>query len=178
MPSGERLSHHQTRIAAPPERVWQALLAQDLAASRLTKALLFLRGYGRRVFHGTDGTFPERLERFGFTKLDEIPGRELVFGLAGKFWRWDGGLRPIPDRGAFLAFAEPGCVKAAWNLAIGAADGTSCELSTETRIAYFGPAVRRKFRLYWRLVAPFSGAIRRALLSRIRRAAEARTSRP
>ncbi len=97
---------------------------------------------------------------------------ELVFGLAGRFWRPDGDLRPIPDREAFLAFAEGGCVKAAWNIEIGAADGASCDLSTETRIEYFGAAARRKFRVYWTLVGPFSGAIRRALLSGIKRLAE------
>jgi hypothetical protein len=39
-------------------------------------------------------------------------------------------------------------------------------------MAYFSPAARRKFRLYWTLVGPFSGLIRRALLSGIRRRAE------
>src|SRR5262249_61292021 len=116
------------------------------------KALLFLRGYGRRaVRHGT-GTFPERLVRFGFTRLAEDPGREMVFGLAGRFWRPAGGLRRIADAAAFEAFAEDGCVKAAWNLRVAdAGDGTS-EFSTETRIQYFGAAARRKFRAYWTLV--------------------------
>ena len=128
------------------------------------------------MFREGPGTFPERLERFGFTRLDEIVGRELVFGLAGRFWRWDGGLRRTPDRAAFDAFAEDGCVKAAWNLAIEETDGASCDLSTETRIAYYGEAARRKFRRYWSIVGPFSGMLRRALLSRVRRRAEQRLS--
>jgi hypothetical protein len=153
--------------------VWQALLTQDLASSPVSKALLALRGYGGRALRPSAGTFPEKLERFGFTKLDEDPGRELVFGIAGRFWRPDGGLRRIADRQAFLDFAEDGCVKAAWNLRVGVTDGASCNLSTETRIRYFGSAAQRKFRLYWTLVRPFSGAIRRALLRGIRRNAEA-----
>jgi hypothetical protein len=48
----------------------------------------------------------------------------------------------------------------------------SCDLSTETRIQYFGGAARRKFRFYWTLVGPFSGTLRRVLLSGIRRRAE------
>src|SRR5262249_38900760 len=136
------------------------------------KALLFLRGYGRRaVRHGT-GTFPERLVRFGFTRLAEDPGREMVFGLAGQFWRPAGGLRRIADAAAFEAFAEDGCVKAAWNLRLREIDGLSTDLSTETRIQYFGAPARRKFRFYWLLVGPFSGALRRALLRGIRRRAE------
>lgn len=145
---------------------------QDLASSPLSKALLALRGYGSHAFRKGAGTLPERLQRFGFTQLDELPVSELVFGLAGKFWRLDGGLRRIPDRAAFRDFSEEGCVKAAWNLAIGATDGVSCDLSTETRIEYFGAAARRKFRLYWTLVGPFSGVLRKSLLSGVKRSAE------
>ena len=119
------------------------------------------------------GTFPEKLACFGFTKLEEDPGRELVFGIAGRFWRPDGGLRRLADREAFLRFSEDGCVKAAWNLRIGGAGGESADLSTETRIQYFGNAARRKFRLYWTLVGPFSGMIRRALLRGVQARAEA-----
>jgi hypothetical protein len=49
-----------------------------------------------------------------------------------------------------------------------------CELSTETRVACYGNAARRKFLLYWRVVEPFSGLIRWSLLRGVRRAAEAR----
>jgi hypothetical protein len=166
------LSRHEISIAAPPERVWEALLEQELGASPLTKTFLFLRGYGGRALHVGAGTLPERLERFGFTRLDQVPGRELVFGIAGRFWRWNGDLRAILDRAGFESFAEDGCVKAAWNLAIGSTDGVSCDLSTETRIQYFGAAARRRFRRYWSLIAPFSGAIRVALLRGVERRAE------
>ncbi len=138
----------------------------------MAKALLFLRGYGQRAFRKSIGTFPEKLVRFGFTKLEEVPERELVFGIAGKFWRSDGALRPLADREAFLAFAEDGCVKAAWNLRVDPSAGGVCNLSTETRIRYFGSAARRKFRLYWTLVGPFSDLIRRALLRGVRRRGE------
>ena len=99
-----------------------------------------------------------------------------MFGIAGKFWRYDGGLRRLADRQAFLDFAEEGCVKAAWNLRIEDEGDGSCELSTETRIVYFGTAARRKFRLYWVFVGPFSGLIRQTLLRGIRSRGEGRTT--
>lgn len=139
----------------------------------MSKALLALRGYGGRAFRASSGTFPEKLECFGFTTLDEDPGRELVFGIAGRFWRPDGGLRRLADREAFLGFSEDGCVKAAWNVRIGEGGAGSTDLSTETRIRYFGAAARRKFRLYWTLVGPFSGMLRRALLRGVQARAEA-----
>jgi len=100
-----------------------------------------------------------------------VPEREVVFGVVGKFWRFDGGLRRL-DRDSFLAFAEDGYVKGAWNLRVEPAEGSGSVLSTETRIACFGAAARRKFRLYWSFVGPFSGLIRRALLRGVRRRAE------
>jgi hypothetical protein len=153
--------------------VWQALLAQDLGGSPVSKVLLALRGYGGRAFRPSAGTFAEELECFGFTKLDEDPGRELVFGIAGRFWRPDGGLRRLADREAFMSFSEDGCVKAGWNVRIGDAIGESADLSTETRIQFFGTAARRKFCLYWTLVGPFSGMLRRALLRGVKVRAEA-----
>ncbi len=118
------------------------------------------------------GTFPEKLVRFGFTVLEEIPGEELVFGIAGRFWRPDGDVRRVAGRDSFIAFSEDGCVKGAWNLRVEPADGGTTVLLTETRIACYGLDARRKFRRYWALVGPFSGLIRRALLRSVRRRSE------
>jgi hypothetical protein len=159
-------------VRAVPDVVWRAVLQHEFASSPVTKILLFLRGYGRRALGVSPGTFPEKLVRFGFTVLEEIPGEELVLGVAGRFWRHDGDLRRIADRDSFVEFSEDGCVKGAWNLRVEPLKGGSCRLSTETRIACYGPAARRKFRLYWTLVGPFSGLIRRELLRGVRHRAE------
>ena len=154
--------------------MWKALLAHEFGASFLTKALFFLRGYGRRALQTGTGTLPDKIVRFGFTKLEEDPGREVVFGIAGRFWRLDGDLRRIADRAAFAAFAEDGFVKGAWNLHVDALEDGTSRLSTETRIRCFGPEARRKFHFYWAFVGPFSGLIRRALLRGIRGRSEGR----
>jgi hypothetical protein len=151
------------------------MLAADLGASPVSMLLLALRGYGRRAWQRGEGIFPERLVRFGFTRLVEVPGRELVFGLAGQFWRPSGGLRRLADAEAFEAFTEDGCVKAAWNLRVDPLGEAASEFSTETRIQCFGASARRKFRTYWALVGPFSGFLRRSLLLGVRRQAESPT---
>ena len=80
----------------PRERAWEALLGHDLAASAPSKLLIALRGYGLRARRGNaGGTIADRLQRFGFTKLNEVSGEELVFGLAGRFWRFEGGLERL-----------------------------------------------------------------------------------
>jgi hypothetical protein len=45
-------------------------------------------------------------------------------------------------------------------------------LSTETRVSAADPSARRRFRLYWLAIRPFSGLIRRVWLRAIKRRAE------
>jgi len=51
--------------------------------------------------------------------------------------------------------------------------GGRSTIVTETRIVCTDADARRKFRLYWRLVGPFSALIRRILLRSIKGDAEA-----
>lgn len=145
-----------------------------MAGSAASKLLLALRGYGLRSRRSSAvGTIADRLQRFGFTKLVEVPGEELVFGLAGRFWRPDGGLERLAGPEDFRAFAKEGSVKAAWNLRVAEAGPGRTRLTTETRVRCLGPAARRKFRLYWALIRPFSGLIRRRMLAGVKRRAVA-----
>jgi hypothetical protein len=173
LPEYDVSKRHSIGIPAPRERVFDAVVRYDFGSSLVTGALMGLRGYGwrrRRAAEGEAASLSERLVRFGFTLLGETPGEELVFGLVGRFWRPDGGLRSI-SAAEFESFAEPGFAKAAWNLRVGSGlHLPHCELSTETRVVCFGEATRRKFLLYWRLIEPFSGLIRWSLLRGVRRA--------
>jgi hypothetical protein len=183
LPEFDVSKRHAISIAAPAPRVYSELLRYDFGDSFVTALLMGLRGYGfrwKRTRQAEVSSLSEQLERFAFTRLEEKPGEELVFGLVGKFWRPDGGLRQL-SREDFAAFREPGYAKAAWNLRVGSGlhlpHGGSglhlphSELSTETRVLCLGENARRKFLLYWRVVEPFSGLIRRSLLRGILRAA-------
>jgi hypothetical protein len=177
LPEFDVSKRHRIGVRASPDRVFEEVLRYDFGRSRVTGALMALRGYGgriRRAARNEPGTLPESLARFGFVPLAEAPGEELVFGLIGQFWRPSGGLRSV-SAAEFAAFREPGFAKAAWNIRI-AGSGLHlphCELSTETRVLCYGDTARRKFLLYWRVVEPFSGLIRWSLLRGVRRAAEA-----
>ena len=165
---------HAIRIRAGRERVFEELLRYDFRHSWSTQVLMALRGYGmrsRRARAEEPATLPESLARFGFTPLEEAPGRELVFGLVGRFWRLKGDLRTVPAT-EFAGFREPGVAKAAWNLLVEEEAPGVTRLSTETRVLCLGDSARRRFLLYWRIVEPFSGLIRRSLLRGVRRAAE------
>jgi hypothetical protein len=56
----------------------------------------------------------------------------------------------------------------AWNFKLRTESPERTVLSTETRIKCFGRAALWKLRLYWSLVSPFSGLIRKAILKRVK----------
>lgn len=176
LPHYDVASRHQTRIHASPEQVHGALRRMDFAGSWVIRGLLLLRGvpalFTRR---GAIPSFDFTLEGFlrsGFVLLEEQPPAGLVLGLVGQFWRPSGGLVRIDPEG-FAGFERPGFARAAWSFELFPLEGGEVRLVTETRVLCSDPASRRRFGRYWRLVGPFSGLMRRSMLRRIRRAAEA-----
>ena len=173
---------HAIRVAAPPERVFRAVLAHQPFNAPLWRVLFGIRRLPlllRRLFQGArargrrrqDGGLVAQVVRAGFVPLGDTAD-EIVFGLAGQFWRPTGALLPLYDADAFAGAATGPYARAAWNFSVDAlADGSS-RLSTETRVHVLDPATRRAFLRYWRLVEPFSGLLRQSSLRAIRRAAE------
>ena len=51
---------------------------------------------------------PQRLQGTGFVILDDVPGEELLIGVAGKFWRPDGGRCLDLTSGDFGGFSALG----------------------------------------------------------------------
>lgn len=152
--------YHERRVDAPPDRVYAAVRSVDLTASAAVRMLFTVRGLvrpGRSRAYTLDGFLSA-----GFTLLEEVPGREIVLGLTGRFWRPAGGLVRLTPEG-FAAFSEPGWAQVAWNFHVLPA-GNGCLLSTETRIRATDEASRRAFRRYWHVIGPFSGLVRRRAL--------------
>lgn len=165
---------HALPVAAPAARAWDALLAADLRDPAIVRVLLFLRGYGRRARRPeSDVSLADRLAHVGFVKLGERAGRELVFGIVGRFWMPSGELRRV-SAAEFQRFEQDGFAKAAWNFWIEPRGDSECLLTTETRILCIGEPARHRFRVYWFLIRPFSGWIRKAMLRSIGRRALAR----
>jgi hypothetical protein len=104
--------------------------------------------------------------------LAEVAGEELVIGVAGRFWRPDGGRRLDLAASDFVEFSRSGYAKAVWNFKLRADSSETTNLSAETRIKCFGKAASWKFRLCWRLVGPFSGLLRKAILKPVKLASE------
>jgi hypothetical protein len=82
---------YQIGIKAPPSVVYQRLLRSDFKDLWLVRLLMTIRTGKRPPRNRLPGALPQRLQGTGFVILDDVPGEELVIGVAGKFWRPDGG---------------------------------------------------------------------------------------
>jgi hypothetical protein len=168
---------HTIEIAAAPEAVYQALWTADLGGSSIIKGLITLRSLPEMILHPGRRRRPPRkvtlqaLIEAGFGKLAEEPGREIVLGVTGRFWRPIGNILPF-TREQFQGPVSPGLARAVWNFLVREVGSERTLLSTETRIICGDAASRWKFRVYWALIRPFSGLIRIMMLKAVRRACE------
>src|SRR6476469_3585460 len=167
MPSCDRSEVHRRKTDASPPALWDAIHELQASELRAMRVLMGIRTLGRRT-REDDQTVLEGFRRMGFRKIAEEPGQELVVAGIGRFWTPSGGLRKVEDRDQFFAFQEPGYAKVAFNFRL--VDG---EISTETRIAGTDAHARHRFGLYWLLIRPGSGLIRREWLRALDHRAQA-----
>jgi len=174
---------YATRIAASSARVYTSLWTANFDHWGVTRALYAARTLPSFLARPRETWRRFRDELFqkpftldamlseGFTLLEERPGEELLLGTVGRFWRARGELwETSPDR--FRAPAPSGTAKAAWNFEVSIRADGATELRTETRVLCADDATRRRFRVYWMLIRPFSGLIRQEMLAAVRSAAE------
>jgi hypothetical protein len=151
MPLWQFEEHHEIQINAPPERIWTAIRDVAPREIRLFQTLTAIRRFGRssgeNILNAPD-TKPilDVATHSGFHVLVDDPPRELVLGT-----------HVAPQALAVMNFRL---------------DGT--RLTTETRVFAQTDKSRRSFAIYWRLIRPGSGIIRRSWLEAIKRRAEAK----
>ena len=178
LPRTDFSERHSRVIRAEPDAVcdaFKALTPRELPTSRLLMTVRSLpaRMAGRRGLPSqSDVPLLHQLLDLGFVLLEDVPGRVLTAGLISQMWR-RGGRTVVPaDRDGFLAFNEPGFVKAALMFRfLDQEDGTTLA-ETETRVMATDAAARRGFGRYWSLIRGFSGLIRRDWLRALARRAE------
>jgi len=164
MPNYDFCETHDIKIRATTENVFRALNEVDLCESAMIRWLFRLRGLPTR------GTTLREMQRLRFEVLGESENRELLLGLAGKFWTIKGDLRKINSQN-FREFDEKGFAKAVWNFSLDKAEGET-RLTTETRIECLDAESRKKFGFYWTLIQSFSALIRKEILKAIKQRAE------
>ena len=170
MPRYEVHERHEIWVPAAPPEAYEAVKAVTAAEVKLIGPLMRLRTFGRWS-RRLDEAAPliRDLEQTGFMHLAERPNEEFVYGAIGRFWS-PAGNRPIAAED-FEAFSTPGYAKAALNFAV-RSERDGSRITTETRVLGTDPGASRRFRVYWLLIRPGSGAIRRSWLKAIRRRLE------
>lgn len=171
MPRFDVRARYKIEVQAPPQAVYHALLTCDFSDSLLVRALMSLRS-GRLRRPAAGKPLRERLRGTGFVELVSVPDRELVIGVAGKFWRPDGGRCLDLTSDTFQHFDRSGYATAVWNFSLEPLRRGATLLATETRVRCLGAPARRRFKAYWAVVGPFSGLIRKAMLRQVKHAAE------
>jgi hypothetical protein len=156
---------HEVAVRGSGGQVFDALRRLDFSRSPVVRGLFALRGIPVASLRMED------LSRMGFVLLEEDPGKEIVLGLVGKFWRPAGTLVGVSPA-EFAGYDRPGYAKAAWNFSVRPSAPGSVVLSTETRIACTDGRSRRRFKGYWLFIRPFSGWIRKEILMRVKREVE------
>ncbi|MGD2115666.1 MAG: hypothetical protein PVG07_11470 [Acidobacteriota bacterium] len=162
-------------VPAPPDRAYRAVMelpVEEVPLFRWMMRLRMLPGrlLGRRYAIRISGGLVKGFLDAGFVRLGERPGRELVIGAAGRFWRplRFHPLAPLEDAAGFHAFREPGWAKAAFDVAVHP-ERDGARVTSEIRMAGTDPRGARCFRRYWKLICAPSGSIRRSALRAVRR---------
>jgi hypothetical protein len=169
MPAWQFREHHELQIAAPPERVYDAIRRVRADEITLFRTLTWIRRCGRDLPEsilnaGNRASLIDVALRGGFIRLADDPPRELVIGttVIG---------RPVPAEQ--FASPPPDTAVAAMNFLVTPDGGGGSLVTTETRVFASSDRARRRFSWYWRVIYPGSALIRRMWLRAVERRAVA-----
>jgi len=165
LPKYDEREYHQIDIRGEGREVYRKARSIDFSDSSIIRTLFRLRGLP------STSTNLDGLLRVGFLLLHEIPDKEFVLGLIGKFWTLRAEILKV-DPVQYVQFNQRGYAKLAWNFAIHESALGIVSLSTETRIACTDDRSRSRFKLYWALIGRFSGLTRREMLRGVKRTVE------
>ena len=165
---------HSIRIAAPPERVFEAIESVRADEILLFRALTWLRRGGRPLPDtildpGADEPLIDVAVRGGFVRLARDHPREIVIGTAVLA---PPGVQVGLTPESFTTPQAPGFALASMNFLVEPDGEGGSTVSTETRVYANTPAARRRFAAYWRVIYPGSALIRRMWLRAVRIRAE------
>lgn len=162
LPAYDFREFHSIKLKGQPVDAYQKMLNCDFSNSRLIKLLFRLRGIRKQLYT------IEHLVKMGFTRLDEEPGMEVIFGMVTNSPMFNS-CHPDISPDEFMHQSDPKIIKAVINFKVEEGEHSSYIISTETRIWCGSKAMRSKFKRYWFFVKPFSQLIRKAMLKQMRK---------
>ena len=134
----------------------------DMSKSKLIKALFYMRGLPTKRMN-----LQGFISNIGFTNIEERFPTENLIG----FWARTK-IETIANYDDFIDNTISAKVKVVWNFRFEKINDSQTKLSTETRVLCISPLTKLTFGLYWIIIKPFSGAIRKRMLQIIKDDAE------
>lgn len=166
MPEYHFRERHSRWIAAPVERVWQSLTSFTLEDLTITRPLVALRH-----LTAPTGSAAKPLFTDGPVQMLEVAApRYAVGGTVARPWQRTPERREVASLQEFAGFAQPGWTKYVTDFVLEPRDD-GVQLSTETRGYSTDRYAQRRFQLYWTVIRPASGLIRRDILATVARQA-------
>lgn len=165
LPDYQFCERHQRQVAASAAQVMRALQLLPAWQDPWVQRFIWLRELPARLAArlGHGNALAQRAP-FGLHEFTLLAGneREIVWGLAGDFWRGDYGLQPVADAAAFAALTQTPRLVLSFSITPLAADRVW--LRTETRVCCPHRGSYYRFLPYWYLIRPVSGLIRQRTL--------------
>lgn len=164
---------HRLDIAAPPEKVYEAIRRVRADEILLFRTLTWIRRAGRELPEsilnaGDRESLIDVALKGGFVSLADDAPRELVLGT---IIATPPGTRGELTPDVFLRTLPPGFTLATMNFAVTPDGSGGSHVTTETRVFSSSAEARRKFATYWRVIYPGSALIRRMWLRAVARRA-------
>lgn len=171
LPKPRHAEIHRIFVKADPVRAWETVRHFDMGKVPWVRILFDIRTWPDKL----RGKAPETDRRLGvdqitdegkgFIILEEIPGKEVVVGSVGKFWRLNIPFEAItPEQ--FKEFDTPGLGKLSWSISVEPYKEGST-ISIELRITAPDEETWRKLNRYYHIIGPASRLIRSSMMSHI-----------
>lgn len=153
--------HHSIKVNGFVSGIYQKMLQCDFSNSSLIKFLFRLRGIPVKVYS------IEHLTNMSFIKLDEEPGKEILFGIVTDNPMFNTCQSSISSK-EFIQKVEVNMIKAVINFRLHGKSNSLHIISTETRVWCGSKAMKSKFKYYWFFIKPFSQLIRKLMLKQMK----------
>lgn len=152
---------HSIEINGFVNGIYQKMLQCDFSNSSLIKFLFRLRGMPKKVYS------IEHLTSMGFIKLDEEPGKEILYGMVTDNPMFNTCQSNVSSK-EFLQINTGSIIKAVINFKLQDKSNSQHIISTETRVWCGSKAMKSKFKYYWFFIKPFSQLIRKSMLQQMK----------
>jgi len=176
LPAYDFREYHEVEVAATAEQTRRAVYELREEDIPVANALMAVRSAFARekLPAGRRGPVLEGMRdgRSGFLMLSE-GANEVVCVMAGAPWEDRVATKELTPS-YWRGYQEPNAIRVAFNFRWTAAGPGRTRLSTETRVQATDTEARQRMAMYWRVIGPGSGLIRRAMLNGVAKRAEGR----